>query len=762
MKQHFINWLEDNIPKSVKNYTSGFNTINRICQSNGFESLEGWDKTNFDSNHNALIQIDEFLDLNKSGNNILSATLSNLKKYLTMTENPLQIPPVKPFENFKWRWAVTTPSEGINTENILFGVLEILVKYNGLKHTTQLFQDDLVKLQTKIHSPIDLAKVDRGLNKNIIENSGQYWKALGLINTTSDGLISVTDLGIGIINGDISKIEFIKYLYDNFTLPNVNIESKQVIDEWAAHEIKIRPIRLIFDILHRITKRIQSPLDWFITPEELKRIIVPLSLNSNIDIDLYIDHIFKFRKNPDAYLNWPDCTPGDNDFRMLKEYLLFLFNFGFLDSVEIKDKQKKYYINESSLKVIGKIVDIDNEDIFKPSDVTQIPFQYKDFHKITIAAKLFFSEKLTARFVASLCTKPFVICTGLSGSGKTKLAQSFVKWICESKKQYKIIPVGADWTNREPLLGYPNGLDGTEYVLSDSGALEVLLEAISNEDKPYFLVLDEMNLSHVERYFADFLSVMESTDKINLYSGDNRKCSIKEKLENEISWPKNLFIIGTVNIDETTYMFSPKVLDRANVIEFRLENKDMEQYLANAKPIEMGKLCSNNTDIGLGSNMAIDFLNLAWNKQHSNKAKNALKKFFPLLQKAGAEFGYRSAYEISCLVGVLENLVKKDSKWDNENITDEDLVDIAIMQKLLPKLHGSRARLIPVLTSLGKLCITGGAIDYEETDKGNSSFIKENFDKEPIKNIIYKISFDKLKRMYKNVIANGFTSYAEA
>lgn len=138
---------------------------------------------------------------------------------------------------------------------------------------------------------------------------------------------------------------------------------------------------------------------------------------------------------------------------------------------------------------------------------------------------LIFPETLITRFVASLLTKPFVLLTGLSGSGKTKIAQSFVKWICKDESQFKIIPVGADWTNREPLLGYPNGLNAIEYVSPDSGALDLIVEAakLENQHKPYFLILDEMNLSHVERYFADFLSVMESDDKINLYSGSLRK-----------------------------------------------------------------------------------------------------------------------------------------------------------------------------------------------------------------------------------------------
>jgi 5-methylcytosine-specific restriction enzyme B len=124
---------------------------------------------------------------------------------------------------------------------------------------------------------------------------------------------------------------------------------------------------------------------------------------------------------------------------------------------------------------------------------------------------LVYTGNLVSRFSASLLTKPFLILTGLSGSGKTKLAQAFALWICQSNNQYKIVPVGADWTNREPLLGYPNSLDSKNYVKPDNGVLDLLLEASQeeNKSKPHFLILDEMNLSHVERYFADFLSVME-------------------------------------------------------------------------------------------------------------------------------------------------------------------------------------------------------------------------------------------------------------
>lgn len=391
----------------------------------------------------------------------------------------------------------------------------------------------------------------------------------------------------------------------------------------------------------------------------------------------------------------------------------------------------------------------------------------KVFHEKAKEAGLIFSKKLVLRFISSLCTKPFVILTGLSGSGKTKLAQAFVQWICESENQYKIVPVGADWTNREPLLGYPNGLISKEYIFPDSGALQVLIEANKpeNSQKPYFLILDEMNLSHVERYFADFLSVMESHKRIKLYDGPDRYIN-EVKIDKEIIWPKNLFVIGTVNVDETTYMFSPKVLDRANVIEFRVNKGEMSEFLKNVPELEMKKLHfgENEKNQGSGANMAVEFMKLADNRLGSKTVVISLNDFFPVLQKVGAEFGYRTASEITRLAGILETITDGFSKSNGNDLTDKDFIDIAIMQKLLPKLHGSRNRLVPVLAALGRLCIDSTDEKYSaEKDKDGKQFIGDFFEKEVSDdNILYKLSFDKIKRMYKNLIANGFTSYAEA
>ncbi len=769
---NFKNWLSINFTKSADKYFSYFNTANKISENSETGNMYKWTEEDWLVKEMELRNNPEFIEKNTKGHNSLTASIAQFKKFINMENSNFKIPPQIPFPDFKWRWAVTTPSESINSEEILFGVLRILVKHDGKRHATQEFKDDLLRLQNDTNSTIDLAKIDRDLNKNIIENSGQYWKALGLLNSTNDGTISVTDFGKGIVNASISKEEYIKYLYNNFNLPNEKIESETVIQTYKNANIGVFPIKIIFQILYSITKSFQSPSQWYLTPDELKDIIVPLSIYSELEYDTYAEYVLSYRNDKTPFSTWPNCTPGDNDFRMLKEYLIFLSNFEYLDLVELKDKSKRYYINELTLNILDGNLSQAKQSSIKPISANQIPFDAAVFKKNTSAAGLIFTYQLIQRFTASLCTKPFVICSGLSGSGKTKLAQAFVQWISESEKQYKIIPVGADWTNREPLLGYPNGLDSESYVTPDSGALQLILEASKeeNKNKPYFMILDEMNLSHVERYFADFLSIMESGDSIKLYSGADRNDSDGNKIAQEISWPKNLFIVGTVNIDETTYMFSPKVLDRANVIEFRISPSEMKSFFDKRKDLKMEKLFLNEEKSkgGAGQSMGESFFKMAKDKSivkipEIEGEDNVLNKFFSELQIVGSEFGYRSATEIELLITKLgiDGFVNEEGKPIENNIK----IDIAIMQKLLPKLHGSRKKLVGPLETLAGFCLD--RIYDSKPDEQNKNkiiyqqFIAEKRDLTKWK-IKYPISFEKIERMHKNVIDNGFTSYAEA
>ena len=389
----------------------------------------------------------------------------------------------------------------------------------------------------------------------------------------------------------------------------------------------------------------------------------------------------------------------------------------------------------------------------KQADVVELASNnlIDSFTNAAAQQNLIFSSYLTKRYIASLATKPFVIFTGLSGSGKTKLAQTFAKWICESEAQYKIIPVGADWTNREPLLGYPNSLDPKSYVLPDNGALDLIIAAIENAEgkelkdcKPYFLILDEMNLSHVERYFADFLSGMESKEAISLYKGNDRKDENGRPIPKEIKLPPNLFMVGTVNIDETTYMFSPKVLDRANTIEFRVDKNDLMAFFdaPNEEPIFAID--------GTGTTFSKEFMEFVAKETDSpTNYQEQLLGFFKALQPIGAEFGYRTANEMNRLMAQLEGLGLENN---------EHALDVAVMQKLLPKLHGSRTKLNKVLPILASFCFKACSSEQAKTLLDEVKRVGQlQSDYKP--NL--PLSFAKIARMYAAAQENGFASYAE-
>jgi len=513
-----------------------------------------------------------------------------------------------------------------------------------------------------------------------------------------------------------------------------------------------------------------------ISKEEYEKLCSKLFINF-VEKDLVSDKLTEFRNVKENFADWLIKQNGsknsyfENFFGADKNKLIenlskydevYIKEFGksvftlpknslseFINELEknlYRDSGEFYSFSEKrSTHMPRAILGNDNyikflREFLKINSISQIDFNLKEFNSISKTSGLIYSDLLLLRFIASLFTKPFVILTGLSGSGKTKLAQAFAMWICESKDQYCIIPVGADWTNREPLLGFPNALKSDEYVKPDNKVLDLIITAIENPVKPHFLILDEMNLSHVERYFADFLSVMETNKKIFLHTGN----AINNNVPLEVELPKNLFIIGTVNIDETTYMFSPKVLDRANVIEFRVTFEDMKGYLESSTNLNLNELNEK------GKDMAEDFVKIAIDRSLILKNKSAigieLLNFFKELKKSGAEFGYRSASEILRFAAIV-NKIEPD--WSDKNI-----IDAAIMQKLLPKVHGSRKKLEPVLRKLGELC-TKDPNEFDEILKSEDEDIYSNKGK-------YPISLEKICRMYKNLMHNGFTSYAEA
>jgi energy-coupling factor transporter ATP-binding protein EcfA2 len=368
------------------------------------------------------------------------------------------------------------------------------------------------------------------------------------------------------------------------------------------------------------------------------------------------------------------------------------------------------------------------------------------------------------RFTSSLLAKRFVVLTGLAGSGKTKLAQAFAHWLSEvdgDTPSHAVVPVGADWTGNENILGYPDGLNAEQYVSRQ--ALQLILAAESNPDVPHFLILDEMNLSHVERYFADTLSAIESGEKIPLYEGAPRKAG-EQDIPGLLALPPNLFIIGTVNVDETTYMFSPKVLDRANVIEFRMERTELKSFLATPAKPDLEKLD------GVGADFAKTFVTAAASTVEvpaSIKVRYESKMilFFDILREHDAEFGFRVGHEAARFVHFYQKLggFADGADWFDEAF------DAVIVQKFLPKLHGSRSKLEGLLWALAWVCAA------DRAGKPDEDFLKEcqaagkaqdegKFSPETLANKKprYPMSFDKVMRMWRKLVRDQFVTFAEA
>lgn len=483
---------------------------------------------------------------------------------------------------------------------------------------------------------------------------------------------------------------------------------------------------------------------------------------------------------------------------------------------------------------------------------------------------LSFSPHMIARFASALIAKRFVILSGLSGSGKTKLAQAFAVWLSshsttgrppfqkgetinadrtdyvitevdaisvvvangengtrvalplglidewihsiqengfdqqtpprtirdrvtesstystqlssfESQlkalafsvlartgasapaRHYEVVSVGPDWTSSEASLGYVDALNTGHFVRS-TPIIDLILRARAAPKEPFFLVLDEMNLSHVERYFSEFLSAIESGEPMFIHG---RSIEI-DGVPPTVQWPQNLFVIGTVNVDETTYMFSPKVLDRANTIEFRVSNEDMDVYLANG-----GAAVGVMSLAGRGAKFGAAFLAQATASAVAPepvRLAEELKLLFAILRTQGAEFGFRTVGEIRRFFAAMNALTPKGDFYE--------ALDAQVLQKVLPRVSGPRRRLEGTLCALAAYCAHPREWEAEENRLANSDAIRaqaghaaelRQVNLHPLasdyiysEQVVLPLAFDKLKRLLARLETDGFASFAEA
>lgn len=416
---------------------------------------------------------------------------------------------------------------------------------------------------------------------------------------------------------------------------------------------------------------------------------------------------------------------GDYVWKIRPELYEALTEFDILQYLSTKEKAK------------GK-------DNMPPKSIIDEIIRYMSFNKFNI------NPGVIENLYLSLRSKPFVILAGVSGTGKSRISRLFAEAV---GGQFKLIPVKPDWSDASDLLGHVD-LDGNFIA----GKLtEFLYEANKEENKdiPFFVCLDEMNLARVEYYFSDFLSVIETrhwddkhkrivTDKI--FSGEEfsrDKSGAKEKY-GELIISDNVYVIGTVNMDETTYPFSKKVLDRANTIEF----SDIDLQAGMKTVDDMKK--PEPIDLS-NSALKAEYVEFAdcYPAKHDTDIQfmvTLLEAVNNALKDVNSQVAYRVRNEMAYYLSYA---------LEGDIFTYEQAVDNELMQKILPRIQGSGQSTEKALRGILNAIVQDHSFNDNELVSEVEKYIADkNSSAYP-----YKRSVEKIQFMLRRLEQDGYTSY---
>ncbi|NGQ97509.1 AAA domain-containing protein [Brevibacillus sp. SYP-B805] len=327
---------------------------------------------------------------------------------------------------------------------------------------------------------------------------------------------------------------------------------------------------------------------------------------------------------------------------------------------------------------------------------------------------LVYKEKDLYNFHTAMKSNSLTILAGMSGTGKSKLVQAYGKALGLDASQLVFIPVRPSWTDDSDLLGYVD-IKNMIYRPGDSGLVDALNQAQRQDRKLYIICFDEMNLARVEHYFSQFLSVLEmepSRRTLRLYSGN-----IEQQVYNsatyspEIQIGNNVIFVGTVNLDESTYHFSDKVLDRANVITLEVEPFVKLQQIERKghkqqpkEPITFEEYNQFRKSEDSSMSLTSDELNFLWEMHLIMQTEN---------KNLGV--GPRVVKQIDLY---LKNLPQ------NPFLSREEAFDLQIVQRVLTKLRGPEGLLKSLVGKLVEDKPNGSIYALLEKHEGISKFTK--------------------------------------
>lgn len=332
-------------------------------------------------------------------------------------------------------------------------------------------------------------------------------------------------------------------------------------------------------------------------------------------------------------------------------------------------------------------------------------------HSISSEAKPLEVNTSYLPYLTALRTKPFMLLAGISGTGKSRIVREMAKacWASDEEdygnncpRNFCMVQVKPNWHDSSELIGYVSRINGEKYIVGPF--LRFIAQALKEPRRPYFLCLDEMNLAPVEQYFAEFLSVIESrklqdgqivTDPIVPYenteaygslidqlfeSDEERKAYKTEKTEEggkRLTIPQNLFVVGTVNMDETTFSFSRKVLDRAMTIEM------------NEVKLDAGLNANSGNELGyIGSELmgqAVEGRDIyADNQPMCDKVIAYLQKVNEVLDATPFKIAYRTRNEFLLYAVNRKTFAPESELWQT--------LDEMTSMKILSRIEGDTER----------------------------------------------------------------------
>lgn len=250
--------------------------------------------------------------------------------------------PRKPFSSFKWRWLSVLPTESLLEPPVFLGVLRVFANFEGTSPSDSKLHEALAVVQDETKTPVDLVRTPE---RNLVRNSGQYWKGTGLLKS-SRGEIELTDLGRSVASGAVTQSEFASIMIQQTILPNPNTYSNEEINKWKDVGLEIKPLMLILQITDKLGMDYGKE-QAYITPQELMEITIPLS-GAFADIITHVDNLYQYRMGRLDTVGWPDCTPAANDKRLAREFLLFLANYSLCTISEDGDSvyEHKFFLSE--------------------------------------------------------------------------------------------------------------------------------------------------------------------------------------------------------------------------------------------------------------------------------------------------------------------------------------------------------------------------------------------------------------------------------